>query len=476
MPKYYPINEEAAKRAKDMNSFSDYQPGSATAGYRAMVDEAYAAAERQKARVDPMYHDKIDALVDRYARKLAENLNERNVIDARVPSILISGGGNFPVAKKHKQNAARDRNYGECAEISKLLDKIRSVGMGGISADDDLAVEKLTKKLEGLESLQATMKAVNAYFRKHKTLDGCPELTPEQAEKLKADMAQSWHLDKSKPYPAYLLSNNNANIRRVRQRIEELSSRSEFAGWTFPGGEAKINEAENRLQLIFEEKPDADQRQELKSNGFKWAPSQGAWQRQLNQNAIRAAARIDFLRPEDGTSPYQLQPFVKRENKEMDDLLNVEDSIVRFQKLLNLQLPCFEYNGKYYISIKKDDYIQIDKELVEKYPELYMRNTKMIAYKFVHKVGDKYYSYYDERYEYKIGQEQLPNNRFLYVCRYKDLKNTTYKDEKDKALLKCEIDLKDIENLNNAQLEVKKLKVLEIKDINNESNVDELPF
>ena len=36
-----------------------------------------------------------------------------------------------------------------------------------------------------------------------------------------------------------------------------------------------------------------------------------------NQNAIRAAARIDFLRPEDGTSPYQLQPFVKRENKEM---------------------------------------------------------------------------------------------------------------------------------------------------------------
>lgn len=118
-------------------------------------------------------------------------------------------------------------------------------------------------------------------------------------------------------YPAYLLSNNNANIRRVRQRIEELSSRSEFAGWTFPGGEAKINEAENRLQLIFEEKPDANQRQELKSNGFKWAPSQGAWQRQLNQNAIRAAARIDFLRPEDGTSPYQLQPFVKRENKEM---------------------------------------------------------------------------------------------------------------------------------------------------------------
>lgn len=221
MPKYYPINEEAAKRAKDMNSFSDYQPGSATAGYRAMVDEAYAAAERQKARVDPMYHDKIDALVDRYARKLAENLNERNVIDARVPSILISGGGNFPVTKKHKQNAARDRNYGEYAEISKLLDKIRSVGMGGISADDDLAVEKLTKKLEGLESQQATMKAVNAYFRKHKTLDGCPELTPEQAEKLKADMTQSWHLDKSKG-PAYERWAKVYNLKQMAAALQYL--------------------------------------------------------------------------------------------------------------------------------------------------------------------------------------------------------------------------------------------------------------
>lgn len=61
MPKYYPINETAARRAKDMNSFSDYAPGSATAKYRAMVDEAYALAERQKARVDPMYHAKINS-------------------------------------------------------------------------------------------------------------------------------------------------------------------------------------------------------------------------------------------------------------------------------------------------------------------------------------------------------------------------------------------------------------------------------
>ena len=316
MPKYYPIDETAARRAKEMNSFYDYVPGSATAAYRAMVDEAYALGEAQKARVDPMYHEKIDGLLDRYARKLAENINQRNAIDTRVPSIMISGGGNFPVRKKEKQNAARDRNMGEYSEIAGLLDKVRSTGMGGISADDNRAVEKLEKKLADLEAEQESMKSINAYFRKHKTLDGCPDLTFEQAEQLKASMSRDWWKDPV-PYPSYWLSNNNANIRRVRQRIDDLKSRSEYAGWTVPGGEAKINEAENRLQLIFDDKPSEDQRRELKSGGFKWAPSQGAWQRQLTRNAIYAASRIDFLKPEDGQSPYQLQPFSRKAEKDV---------------------------------------------------------------------------------------------------------------------------------------------------------------
>ena len=65
-----------------------------------MVDEAVEIAEKQKARVDPMYHDKIDYLVDLYARKLAENLNQANAIDARVPSYSDCRGQRFPHAEK----------------------------------------------------------------------------------------------------------------------------------------------------------------------------------------------------------------------------------------------------------------------------------------------------------------------------------------------------------------------------------------
>ena len=273
-----------------------------------MVDRAVEIGEKQKKRVDPMYHEKIDNLVDTYARKLAENMNSSFSIEARVPSILITGGSNFPVRKKEKQNAARDRNMEEWNDIQGLLDKIRSTGMGGISADDPQAVQKLEAKLEKLQASQDTMKAVNAYYRKHKTLDGCPNLSAESIEKMKAEMSSQWHIE-DKPYPSWALSNNNAEIRRVKGRIAELTRKQEtaYAGWEFDGGRVEANREDNRLQIFFEEKPDEKTRETLKENGFRWSPKAGVWQRQLNDNAIYAADRLPCIRPLSEKSPVEIQ-------------------------------------------------------------------------------------------------------------------------------------------------------------------------
>ena len=319
--RYYTINEGAARRANDANSYRDYAAGSATAEYRQMVDQAAAIAQRQKERVDPMYHEKIDALLDTYARKLAENLNDHYAIEARVPSILVAGGSNFPVRKKEKQNAARDRNMQEWQDVQGILDKIRSTGMGGISMDDPQAAAKLEAKLVKLESAQETMKAVNAYFRKNKTLEGCPSLTPEQITKLQQEMAQSWHLDKSRPYPAYMLSNNNAEIRRIRGRVEQVRQHEDtnFAGWEFDGGRVEANKADNRLQVFFGSKPDEAARDELKANGFRWAPSVGAWQRQLNKNAYYAAGYISCIQPISGEKPIDVQRSTQQQESAAPD-------------------------------------------------------------------------------------------------------------------------------------------------------------
>ena len=244
-------------------------------------------------------------------------MNKGYEIDARVPSILIAGGSNFPTRKKEKQNAARDSNYREWQDIQGLLDKIRSTGMGGISADDPQAVQKLEKKLESLEKSQETMKAVNAYYRKHKTLDGCPHLSPEQLEKLKADMASSWHLG-DKPFATWALSNNSAEIRRVKDRIKSLSQQKEigFAGWEFDGGKVEANTEANRLQIFFEDKPDEATREALKSNGFRWSPKAGAWQRQLTSNAYYAADYVKAIAPLTGEKPTEIQRAHIRAQKE----------------------------------------------------------------------------------------------------------------------------------------------------------------
>lgn len=299
MAKYYPINEELARRAKEARSWSDYKKGSATANYRAMVDEAAEIAERQKNRVDSMYHEKIDALLDRYARRLAENLNRENEISARCPSIMIAGESNFPVGKKQKQIAAWDRNYAEFKEIEKIIDRIKGTGTGGIMSDDKNTIEKLRAKLASLERYHEKMKAVNAFYRKHKTLEGCPALTPDEIEEAKIEMAKDWHFE-DKPFPTWELSNNSANMRRIKGRIADLEREAARAAEASEKDEPeqgdgyilKENHEIGRIQFVFDGKPDEVTRALLKSYGFKWAPSQSAWQRMLNDNGRRAAESV----------------------------------------------------------------------------------------------------------------------------------------------------------------------------------------
>ena len=178
-----------------------------------------------------------------------------------------------------------------------------------ISSDDPNAIQKLQDKLEMCEKSQKYMKEVNAYYRKNGTCEGFPGMEAARAARLDESVRQAYSWDKQ-PFPSYALTNNSAEIRRLKQRIEKLTVNQEvgFVGWTFDGGEVVTNSEENRLQILFDEKPDEQKRSALKGNGFKWSPSQGAWQRQLNDNAIYAASRMEFLRPESGESPVKLQP------------------------------------------------------------------------------------------------------------------------------------------------------------------------
>nr|WP_325194494.1 hypothetical protein [uncultured Oscillibacter sp.] len=295
---YYPINEDTARNAHYMVHMGDYKPGSATASYRAAVDEAAALVEAQKAKVSPFYHDKLDGLLDRYARRLAEWTNDYNRNQASYPSQFISGAGGFNMCKHNKQMAREDTLWKEYDEIKDLLHKMESVGTGPVDLADPHAREILTEQLQKLQARLDRNKAMNAYYRKHKSFAGFPELTDEAAARLDAQFSETrqrcpW-IDK--PCPDYELTSLRGKIKRVEARIAELDKLQTAAqqpadSTTFPGGEIVRNAELNRLQIIFDNIPDDDTRASLKSNGFRWSPRNQAWQRQLTPNAESAARR-----------------------------------------------------------------------------------------------------------------------------------------------------------------------------------------
>ena len=150
---YFEINEESARRAHDMMSFSDYREGSKTAEYRSYVDKAYDKADAV-AEAKPESADRAYGLAVRYAKKLAENMNKDSAIGERCPSVMIAGPANFPVKKKEKQVAAWDKNRAEWNEIQKILDQIDNIRYGKeiIKSGDEDAVAKLEKKLAELKA------------------------------------------------------------------------------------------------------------------------------------------------------------------------------------------------------------------------------------------------------------------------------------------------------------------------------------
>jgi hypothetical protein len=97
----------------------------------------------------------------------------------------------------------------------------------------------------------------------------------------------------------YVLTNNGANIRRMKERVAELTTRNAARAELTEDVEREVNgvryienTAAERIQLIFPGKPAESVRDLLKSYGFRWAPSEGAWQRQLTANGQAAAALI----------------------------------------------------------------------------------------------------------------------------------------------------------------------------------------
>lgn len=292
------INEENARIAKQLSSFSDYVEGSATASYNAQCAEAAAILEKVKAKcATDEQRERAEYLYNRYCSVLAEAINRDNEIGTRCPSVLVCGASNFPTRKKEKQIAAWDKNMENFRKADHYLDMLKRAHTLAVKSDDPEVLDYLRAKLDQLQAAHQTMKDANTYYRKHKTLDGCPGVTAKERAWLENDHVFGVGSPLALygcPYPAYVLQSSNASIKRAKDRISKLEAakaaqpvEDEHDGYTY-----RENAEAMRVQFQFDGKPDDETRALLKRNGFRWAPSLGVWQRQLNDNGKYAAHRV----------------------------------------------------------------------------------------------------------------------------------------------------------------------------------------
>lgn len=198
----------------------------------------------------------------------------------------------------------RDRNYrariwrtqDRCLELQKKAEYFRtkasSVGNGGISSDDPDATVKLREELANLEAMQARMKSVNAAHKKYMndpaSLDNAKLSDADKTRIRNYKPEYSWE---PHPFPPYSMSNNNANIRRIKARIEELTSKAAQFDQDYREhdiGIYRVVEAfsENRVRVLFDGKPSEQVRAVLKASGFRWSPYNNAWQRMHNKGTV----------------------------------------------------------------------------------------------------------------------------------------------------------------------------------------------
>ena len=175
-----------------------------------------------------------------------------------------------------------------------------------IQSTDPKAVDMLKENLLHVKSNNEYMQKVNDHYKEHGTVVGCPGVDDETAEKLNSRVKDG----QETPYPGTFFKQNYETMRRLQSNLDRVEQKPEtlFKGWQFEGGKAVANLANNRLQLLFNEKPNEQQRNMLKQNGFKWAPTAEAWQRPLDPKTMAAADKIGFIKPKDGRNPSDLQP------------------------------------------------------------------------------------------------------------------------------------------------------------------------
>lgn len=265
---------------------------------------------------------------------------------------------------------------------------------------------KATHDLEQAEKLQEMMKKANAIIRSKKNVT---ERLMSEAGLSESNAMQIQQKDFAGRvgFPTYKLTNNNANISRLKERVNMLNDKLESAEkgnetYTFSevggGGTIEINYDIDRVQLLFPNgRVDNELYKKLRSNGYVYSPTNKAFQRKITPQAISNA--IYLTKATKGEVAQQkADSLVNLTDADRQQMLESKKFSYVSGNIYNALPPSFkEYTGAetfvlvYFSTVKENvkegvkryfkenmPIVDLEKITINVYPQTYVREAKKL--------------------------------------------------------------------------------------------------
>jgi hypothetical protein len=273
------------------------------------VDHMQAVADEFAGYATADNEAEIAAALEAYRVKYIKLMTSYLHSHSNVTSSFIAGPSNFPVARNQKRSEWAHNHLNKWidwsnAKLERLRKRYDPKALARreyvVRLGDHDAAEKMRRKIAKAEEHQTYMKAVNKVVKsRRKDYSDDEKVADLQAQfgmsETQARQLLAPDVFGGVGFPGYQLTNNGANIRRMKARLVELErlEASTAVERTIADG-VTVDECpdDGRIRLRFPGKPSAEIRALLKRNGFRWSPRNGAWQRHLNSNGKTAVRDV----------------------------------------------------------------------------------------------------------------------------------------------------------------------------------------
>ena len=184
--------------------------------------------------------------------------------------------------KKHRRDIERSASHMDkgCAEYRKAEyheEKARGLSRmleNTIFSDDEDANERLTEKLGDRRALQEGYKRINKIIRS-KQLTSAEKVKEILLVGIVGEENATEMVGRGYGIPAYAMQNNNGEIRRLEQRIKEITRRKARQAEAEQAGGVAVTISGDYATVTFAEKPEYSIIRAMKDTGFYF--SRGSW-------------------------------------------------------------------------------------------------------------------------------------------------------------------------------------------------------